>query len=134
MKKLITQHRRGTNAEWEATSETPRCGEIVVEKGVVPKLKVGDGVTPYPDLPYITDEVQRNINAQADRIDTQTLRIDQLVAGTDDPLEGSWEAEVQDIRTIDGKTYPCAGDAVRSIYDNVKDLIGESIVEISAIQ
>lgn len=119
-KKIITQHRRGTKAEWEAYTDVPKDGEIIIEKDTVPKIKVGNGKSEYSALPYITDELEASIIEQKTRIDN--------IAGEGNPLEGSWEKEVQDIRTIGDKTYTCAGDAVRGIYNDVKDFIGESAV------
>ena len=119
-KKLITQHRRGTKPEWENSLEIPKDGEVIIEKGSMPKIKVGNGNSPFVDLPYITDEVEAKIETQKQRIDN--------IAGEGNPLEGSWEKELQDIRVIGDKTYPCAGDAVRGIYDDVKDFIGQSAV------
>ena len=119
-KKIITQQRRGTKEQWELTTEIPREGELVVEKNTVPKIKVGNGKSTYSELPYITDELEASIIEQKTRIDN--------IAGEGNPLEGSWEKEVQDIRTIGDKTYSCAGDAVRGIYNDVKDFIGESAV------
>lgn len=54
-----TQHLRGTKEEWEnAGNIIPLAGELVIElddseKGLH-RLKIGDGKTPYADLPYLS--------------------------------------------------------------------------------
>lgn len=151
MKKLIVQHRRGTKEALEANKILPYEGEIVVEPSTS-KLKIGDGLTEYEKLPYVTDNVESDIlelqtqvadvvTKTADvvtqveeattTVDTLNGRVDALVAGTDDPAEGSWEKEVKDIRvSYDGSTYSTAGAAVRAIgtdIDNLRDELKEFI-------
>lgn len=117
MKKLIVQHRRGTKTDIEKVDVTPRDGEIIVEKkSKYSKLKVGDGITPYSQLPYVTEEVETKLDGVAGRVSA-------LEAGVGDPVHGSWESEVKDIRQgWDGITYPSAGDAVRATAESVDDL------------
>lgn len=63
MPKYIIQLRRGTKEQWidyennEKTKEEskPLAGELVVEyDNGVPRLKIGDGETPYSQLPYMS--------------------------------------------------------------------------------
>lgn len=61
MAKFIVQLRRGTKEEWatyeknEPEESKPREGELVVEySNGVPRLKIGDGITPYSKLPYMS--------------------------------------------------------------------------------
>jgi hypothetical protein len=49
----IIKLRRGTAAEWEVTNEILKLGEPGFEKDTF-KLKIGDGITAWNDLPYIT--------------------------------------------------------------------------------
>ena len=53
----ITQHRRGTLEEWLASDIVPYEGELVIVEfdGSIRKCKIGDGVTVFSELPYITD-------------------------------------------------------------------------------
>lgn len=44
--------RRGTSTEWSTANPILAYGEVGAESGVAPQLKVGDGVTPWNDLPY----------------------------------------------------------------------------------
>lgn len=61
MARYIVQLRRGTKEQWEAyetskpTESMPLAGELVVEyDNGVPRLKIGDGVTAYSKLPYMS--------------------------------------------------------------------------------
>jgi hypothetical protein len=52
--KFITQHRRGTAAQWEESGIIPYDGEIVIEEcpdGTY-KTKIGDGAQTFANLPY----------------------------------------------------------------------------------
>ena len=91
------------------------CGLHLFADSMERKLKIGDGQTKFIDLPYITTPLEENVS----RIDAE---LDQLIAGSD-PLEGSWESEVANIRvTNSGLTYATAGDAVRSLEQDVSNL------------
>lgn len=58
--KYRTQHLRGTADEWNVIGDSviPLDGELVIEKDNSEKhlhrLKIGDGVTPYSQLPYLS--------------------------------------------------------------------------------
>lgn len=61
MAKFIVQLRRGTKEEWQAYEQNkpeesmPQAGELVVEyDNGIPRLKIGDGSTPYSQLPYMS--------------------------------------------------------------------------------
>ena len=61
MAKFIVQLRRGTKEEWaayqarEPEESIPRAGELVVEyDNNIPRLKIGNGKTPYDQLPYMS--------------------------------------------------------------------------------
>ena len=56
MLRSIVQHRRGTTNEWSASKVIPKEGEIVIEEldNGTKKIKLGDGITPFKDLPYIS--------------------------------------------------------------------------------
>ena len=69
MKKLIVQNRRGTKEDLEKSKIVPYDGEIVVEQqSKYSKLKAGDGVTPYDELPYITDETDTKLAGVTGRV------------------------------------------------------------------
>lgn len=98
-----------------STTMCPACGLHLFAQSMERRLKIGDGQTPFIDLPYITTSLEENVS----RIDAE---LDQLIAGAD-PLEGSWESEVANIRvTNSGLTYATAGDAVRSLEQDVRNL------------
>jgi hypothetical protein len=61
MAKFIVQLRRGTKEQWKEyekskpTESMPLAGELVVEyDGGIPRLKIGDGIRPYSQLPYMS--------------------------------------------------------------------------------
>lgn len=63
MAKYIVQLRRGTKEQWQAYEDNektkaesmPLAGELVVEyDNGIPRLKIGDGKTPYSKLPYMS--------------------------------------------------------------------------------
>ena len=61
MPKYIIQLRRGTKEEWKEyeinkpEESMPLAGELVVEyDNGIPRLKIGDGITPYSSLPYMS--------------------------------------------------------------------------------
>lgn len=63
MAKFIVQLRRGTKEEWAAyqaqnpEEAMPKEGELVIEyDDGIPRLKIGDGITPYDGLPYISSD------------------------------------------------------------------------------
>lgn len=146
MKKLIVQHRRGTKEALEQQKILPYEGEVVVEPSAA-NLKIGDGLTEYAKLPYITDnldkktaeleivttetrqtveELTTKVTSLDETVTTTTGRVDALVAGTDDPAEGSWEKELRDIRVNSaGTTFSTAGNAVRAVEDKVETLRDE---------
>lgn len=70
MSRFIVQHRRGNLAEWQDYQASnryikPKDGELVIEYEEIydtsgnlikkiPRLKIGDGITDYDQLPYIS--------------------------------------------------------------------------------
>ena len=61
MARYIVQLRRGTESEWadyksrKPNEATPRDGELIlVYDNGIPRLKIGDGLTPYDALPYLS--------------------------------------------------------------------------------
>jgi hypothetical protein len=60
MAKFIVQLRRGTKEDWLEYEQSenymrPKEGELVVEyDNGIPRLKIGDGVTDYSRLPYMS--------------------------------------------------------------------------------
>ena len=60
MAKFIVQLRRGTKEDWLEYEQSenymkPKEGELVVEyDNGIPRLKIGDGVTDYSNLPYMS--------------------------------------------------------------------------------
>ena len=58
----IIQHLRGDNKSWQENDLTVRDGELAVERtaGGNVKLKVGNGVSPYSELPYVDGLVKKS--------------------------------------------------------------------------
>ena len=61
MSKYIVQLRRGTKEQWQEyeknnpTDSMPLAGELVLEyDNGIPRLKIGDGISPYSQLPYMS--------------------------------------------------------------------------------
>ena len=60
MAKFIVQLRRGTKEDWVKYEQSedymkPKEGELVIEyDNGIPRLKIGDGVTDYSQLPYMS--------------------------------------------------------------------------------
>ena len=59
MPKIITQHRRGTTAEWLESEIVLAQGEIGIEEcdDSFLRLKIGNGYSTFSELPYITQKV-----------------------------------------------------------------------------
>jgi hypothetical protein len=56
------QHRRDEDTNWESINPTLKDGEIIiVYKDGDKKLKIGDGKTPYKDLPFIDSALSAKI-------------------------------------------------------------------------
>ena len=58
MAKYIVQHRRGTAKQWsESDTPMPKEGELVIEideENLLHKLKIGDGISEFSALPYMS--------------------------------------------------------------------------------
>lgn len=116
MVKFITQHRRGTTKDWENSNIVPQDGEIVLEElsDKTFRVKIGDGVKSFNELPYADASV-------VSAIQQNDLRIDGIVAAQGMDLN-TVQTEVVDMRTIDDVQFSCAGDAVRKVNSDLKIL------------
>ena len=121
MPKMITQHRRGTKTEWENSAVKPADGELVVEQQAgFAKLKIGDGKSDYSALPYVTDQLERKLNIQNNRVDNLVAIAN---SNSSNLTPGSLESEVVDIRAgYDGISHGSAGSAIRAIGYDLLDL------------
>ena len=102
--------RGGATEEWQTKNPTPEERELCVEMTTDrPKLKIGDGVTPWNDLPYITsDEL-------ADLIEDSTHRT------VTDAEKAAWNAK-QNALTFDttptaSSTNPVTSGGVKTELD-----------------
>ena len=120
MAKVITQHRRGTTAEWEQSSVVVADGELIIEicDDGSRKTKIGDGVHTFADLPYTTAQLESDIELLSTRLDN-VIRSDEAdgsITEDDHARLVSLASEVADIRVGYDKTvYQTAGDAVRDL-------------------
>lgn len=117
MAKLITKHRRGTTKEWEESTIILEDGEVVIEECTdgLSRMKIGDGIHTFKELPYPDKKLREAIDLANARIDT-IVNIEE-VANTD-PIY-----ELTDIRIAkDGYIYDCAGAHVRAIEEDCDDL------------
>ena len=72
----IVQHRRGTLAEWLNLDLIPYEGEIIIvelENGTS-ACKIGDGTSTFSKLPYLTDELKKDL---VNRINKLQVNIEQ---------------------------------------------------------
>lgn len=116
MAKFITQHRRGTTSEWQNSLVKPAVGELVIEEcsDGQNKLKIGDGVSRFSELRYVDSELETKLNLA-------NQQISQLISLPEGSTSG--DAELQNIRIAsDGTSYETAGDAVRAVEQDVKNL------------
>lgn len=116
MAKFITQHRRGTTAEWLNSVVIPAVGEIIIEECTngQKKFKIGDGMSRFSDLRYVDEEIEA-------KIDLANQQISQLISLPEGAT--SDDAELQNIRVAsDGSVHATAGDAVRAIEQDVTTL------------
>lgn len=71
----ITQHRRGTEAEWLSySSVVPFEGELIIVEfeNSLCKCKIGDGIKTFLELPYITDWLADKLIEELGTLHTQT--------------------------------------------------------------
>lgn len=119
MAKFITQHRRGTTADWKNSAVIPAVGEIIIEEcsNGQKKFKIGDGVSRFSDLRYVDEEIEA-------KIDLANQQISQLISLPEGAT--SDDAELQNIRIpLNGEPFATAGDAVRAIEQDVTNLRDE---------
>lgn len=80
----IIKPRRATVNEWVNANTILANGEIAVEvptDGVgtgISKIKIGDGTTPWNDLPYAVDNPQGAIDGLSDNVEDVNTRVDRL--------------------------------------------------------
>lgn len=152
MAKLITKQRRGLTSEWLNTTQIPEDGELILEVCEVcartedciraqnetpntkmcpncklhldttiseKKIKIGNGISSFIELPYV-DEIVRN---DTTRIET---RLSEHIQFNNDEAhygEGTPESELIDARvSYEGITYNTAGDAIRSVGEEIYGL------------
>lgn len=113
--------RGGATEEWQTKNPTPEERELCVEMTTDrPKLKIGDGVTPWNDLPYITsDEL-------ADLIEDSTHRT------VTDAEKATWNAK-QDALTFDttptaSSTNPVTSGGIKTALDKKIDATDETVM------
>lgn len=119
MAKVITQHRRGTTAEWELSTVVLADGELVIEicDDGSRKTKIGDGIHTFAALPYTTDSLTEDISLLEARVNNLS-KIQPIVPDDEDSSAtlDSFASEVADIRVgYDGTIYANAGEAVRDL-------------------
>lgn len=135
-KKIITQHRRGLKEDWERYLDAPAAGELLVEQpgegDSIPKLKIGNGNSTYSELPYITDNLENELqdtkrvvdNALNDRlvlIDEGELPDDL----TTEEAVARLALEVAAARPAPDKTL---NERFDMIEDDIRDFVGKSAV------
>ena len=82
--------RRGTTSAWEKANPILQYGEPGYEKDTG-KLKIGDGIHPWNELPYLTDEAGSEVN-----VDDKSIVINDTVLS----LKGFDTAQIGQIPTV----------------------------------
>lgn len=97
--KMRIQNRHSTGVEWETVNPLLLDGEIaVVRIGNETRLKIGDGVTYYNDLPFIDDPLRNSLSSE--------LTIDLTGEISETFKDGSWSrTDVVDINNSGIATY-----------------------------
>ena len=80
----ITQHRRGTLEEWQELDLVPYEGELIIVEfdNNVCKCKIGNGITAFSELPYVTDWLVTEFSDKLNEL--QKLTGDELEKATTD--------------------------------------------------
>ena len=112
----ITQHRRGTYEEWLESNAVPYEGELIIVEfdNNVRKCKIGDGITTFSDLPYLTDWVMQEL------VD----KIDALQELTDSELDAAITELYQKIEEIATKQA--------NVVSEMKSDINKQIAEVNS--
>lgn len=97
--KVKIQNRRSTGAEWESQNPILLDGEIaIVRDGGETRLKVGDGVHNYNDLPFIDEPLRDLLSSE--------LTIDLTGEISEAFKDGSWsKTDIVDVNNSDIATY-----------------------------
>ena len=151
----ITQHRRGTLAEWESLNPIALDGELIIIEfdNNVRKCKIGDGETPFSELPYTTDalaaellneiglvreQISDNLAAAiADvtlNIDTAIARLNQDVNTLDKKLDGQVASVTTDINEVSSRVADIeviVGEGIKSDINSLSTLYSNSLNEIT---
>lgn len=97
--KMRIQNRHSTGVEWETVNPLLLDGEIaVVRINGETRLKIGDGVTYYNDLPFIDDPLRDSLSGE--------LTIDLTGEISEAFKDGSWsKTDIVDVNNADIATY-----------------------------
>jgi hypothetical protein len=96
--------RRDSKIQWEAINPILLEGELGIEKGTEPKVKVGNGIDTWNDLPYLTNQADLQeaidiINSEIGGIDGRLV----LVEGKIIEIEGDISLVESDITDAQGR-------------------------------
>ena len=69
----IVKHRRGTLADWEKYDLVPEDGELIIVVDNIGRrlCKIGNGITKFSSLPYVTDFVAEEFDTKLNSLQTQ---------------------------------------------------------------
>lgn len=99
----ITQHRRGTYEEWLAIDIAPAEGELVVVEfdNNICKCKIGDGITPFSQLPYLSDWLVAEFQDKLDTLQELTgSKLAEAVTEINQKIINAYSKLSDDITTL----------------------------------
>jgi chromosome segregation ATPase len=141
----ITQHRRGTYEEWLELDTIPLEGELVIVEFAnnICKCKIGNGVSRFTELPYITDWVTRELLNKIEALEHLTNdNLSTAVSELYQKIEDSITEQASSILTLrsDMDTqYNKLTNSVKSLSDDltkidgvVKTLVEPAVGELDA--
>lgn len=126
-------HKHDIEANWlKATNFIPLAGEEVVyeadENHNYPRIKIGDGVTPVTDLPFLLDNSVLSIEQELSTTEQEQAR---------ENIGAAAESEAEDARIdFEGNEHETLGDAIRAqgvkIEIDDSEALGENILNQDA--
>jgi hypothetical protein len=141
----ITQHRRGTYEEWLELDLVPSEGELIIVEfdNKVRKCKIGDGITSFSNLPYITDWVMSELGDRIDALQKLTgSELDAAIAELDQKIEEITSKHTRDLTVLKldiDKQFAEVSSNINSLSDDlskvdgvVKTLVAPAVGDLDA--
>lgn len=106
------QFKRGTSAAWASATVPLAAGEMGVDL-TLKRVKIGDGATLWPALPWITTDAEAvaRLEELADQIDTSISMVDSTVAAV---LSAGTASRAQVESIVDASVGPSAAEQMQN--------------------